>query len=82
MMEQLWQAVAVGDKGTQKIDDFMKQNFDFCDMLVKEYKEKNVLIVTHAANVRAIAYYFRGKPENYDFNVTPVKHGGLIKFEN
>lgn len=82
MMKQFWQAAANRDKGTEKIDDFMKRNFDFCDMIKAEHKGKNILIVTHAANVRAITYYFLGKPKDYDFNKTPIKSGELITFEN
>ena len=82
MWESYWQAAANGDRGTEKIDDFMKRSFDFCDMIRGKYKGKNVLIVIHAANVRAITYYFRGKPKDYDFCVTPIGNGGLIMFEN
>ena len=82
MMKRFWQAAAKGERGTEKIEDFMKRSFDFCDMLAREYKGKNVLIVTHAANIRAINYYFLGKPADYDFNQTPVKSGGLMLFEN
>lgn len=82
MMKSFWQAVTKGDKGTEKIDDFMKRNFDFCDMIKEKHKGKNVLIVTHAANIRAINYYFLGKPKDFDFNKTPIKSGELITLEN
>lgn len=82
MMKSFWQAAAGGDKGTEKIDDFMKRNFDFCDMIKNEYKGKNVLIITHAANIRAITYYFLNRPHDFDFNKTPVSSGGLLTFEN
>jgi broad specificity phosphatase PhoE len=82
MMKLFWQAAANGDKGTEKIDDFMKRNFDFCDMIMDEYKGKNVLIVTHAVNIRVLIYYFLGKPKSYDFSKTPIKSGELITFEN
>lgn len=82
MMKQFWQAAANGDRGTEKIDDFKKRNFDFCDMIKNEYNGKNILIVTHAANIRVISYYFLGKPKGYDFNKTLIKSGGLITFEN
>jgi len=82
MMKQLWQAAITGDKGTEKMAVFMKRNFDFCDMVKDEYKGKNVLVVTHAANVRAITYHFLGKPKDYDFNKTPIKSGELMTFEN
>ena len=82
MMQPFWQAAATGDRGVEKLDDFMKRSFDFCDMIRDEYKEKNVLIVTHAANIRAIIYYFLGKPKDYDFNKTLIKNGELMTFEN
>lgn len=82
MMKSAWQSAINGDKGTERIDDFMKRTFDFCDMIKDEYNGKNVLIVTHAANVRAIIYYFLGKPKDYDFNKTLIKSGELITFEN
>jgi len=41
------------------------------------------LIVTHAANVRVIDYYFKGKPKDYDFRGrTLIKSGELLTFEN
>ncbi len=82
MLKQLWQAVTDGEKGTEKFDDFLKRNFDFSDMIKAEYKGKNVLIVTHAANVRAITYYFLGMPKDYNFNKTPIKNGEVITFVN
>ncbi|GHU80980.1 phosphoglycerate mutase [Clostridia bacterium] len=82
MMESFWKAAADGEKGTEKIDSFMKRNFDFCDMVRDEHKGENVLIVTHAANIRAISYYFLGKPKDFDLNKTPIKSGELITFEN
>ena len=82
MMKRFWQATANGDNGTEKIDDFMKRNFDFCDMIAEKYNGQNVLIVTHAANVRVIIYYFHGKPMDYNFNKTLIKSGELITFKN
>jgi probable phosphoglycerate mutase len=81
-MKQFWQAASTGEMGTEKIDDFLKRNFDFCDMIKAEYMGKNVLIVTHAANVRAIAYYFLDKPSDFDFNKTPIMIGESMTFAN
>jgi len=81
-MKLFWQAATNGDKGTEKVDDFMKRNFSFCDMIKAKYNGKNLLIVTHAANVRIIAYYFLGQPKDYDFNITPIKSGEVMTFEN
>ena len=81
-MKLLWQAVMSGDKGTESFKDFMKRNCDFCDMVVEDHKDKNVLIVTHGVIARLINYYFNGKPNGYDFLPSVVKNGGLLTFEN
>ena len=81
-MKLLWQAVMSGDKGTESFKDFMKRNCDFCDMIVEDHKDKNVLIVTHGVIARLINYYFNGKPKDYDFWPSVVKNGGLLTFEN
>jgi probable phosphoglycerate mutase len=82
-MKLFWQAIKSGDKGTESFKAFTKRCCDFCDMIAADHKGKNVLIVTHAANIRVIDYYFSGKPKDYDF-IKPIviKNGGLLTFEN
>jgi broad specificity phosphatase PhoE len=82
MMILFWLAIKTGAKGTERYDAFMKRNCDLCDVIMEEYKGKNVLIVTHAGNARVINYYFTGKPKNYNFVKAVVKKGGLLTFEN
>ena len=77
-----WQAISSGDMGTESFKEFTKRNCDFCDMIMEEHKEKNILIVTHAANARVINYYFNGKPKNYDFSKAVAENGGLLTFDN
>jgi broad specificity phosphatase PhoE len=82
-MKLFWQATKSGDKGTESFKAFMKRCCDFCDLIAENHKGKNVLIVTHAANIRVIDYYFNGKPKEYDFfKPTVIKQGGLLTFEN
>jgi len=81
-MKLFWQAVMSGDKGTEDFRDFINRNCDFCSMITKEYKGKNILIVTHAANARVINYYFTGKPKDYDFSKAVASNGVVIKYEN
>ena len=82
MMKSFMQAIKTGDRGTESYDNFIKRNKNFCDMIAEEYRGKNVLIVTHAANIRFIDYYFTGKPKDYDFSKTAAGSGGLLTYEN
>lgn len=82
MMILFWLAIKNGAKGTERYDEFIKRNCDLCDVIMNEYKGKNVLIVTHAGNVRVINYYFTGKPEGYNFVKKVIEKGGLITYEN
>jgi len=77
-----WQALRSGDMGTESFEAFTKRNCDFSDMLTKEHKGQNVLIVTHSANARIINYCFNGKPGDYDFSKSVISNGGLLTFEN
>ena len=81
-MKLFWQAIKYGDKGTERFDVFIKRNCDICDIIKEEYKEKNVMIITHAANARVIDYYFKGKPNNYDFSNRIIEKGELITYDN
>jgi probable phosphoglycerate mutase len=82
MMLSYWLAIKTGAKGTERYDAFIKRNCDLCDVIMKEHKGKNVLIVTHAGNVRVINYYFTGKPEGYNFTKKVIEMGKLITYEN
>ncbi len=77
-----WKAISSGSMGTESLEEFTKRVYDFCDMIVKDYKDKNVLFVTHSANARVINYYFNGRPKHYDFNKSVIENGGLLTFEN
>ena len=81
-MKMFWQATQTGNMGTESFKEFIKRNCDFCDMVMADHKDKNVLIVTHSVNARAINYYFNGKPKDYDFFISVVKNGGLLTLEN
>ena len=82
-MKLFWQAIKSGDKGTEGFNAFVKRCCDFCDMIAEEHKGKNVLIVTHAANIRVMDYYFNDKPKDYDFTKpTVITNGELLTFEN
>jgi len=81
-LKLFWQAISSGNMGTESFKEFAKRVCDFCDMIMEDHKDKNVLIVTHSANARVINYYFNGKPKHYDFSESVIKNGGLLTFEN
>lgn len=81
-MRLFWQTVTSGDKGTESFKKFLNRNCDFCNMISEKYTHKDILIVTHAANARAINYYFAGKPKEYDFSKAIAQNGKVITFKN
>lgn len=50
-------------------------------MIIEEYTQKNVLIITHSANARIINYYLSGKPGNYDFTRAVARNGEVLKYK-
>lgn len=80
-MKLFWQAIKTGDKGTESFNDFMKRHESFCNMIIEEYLQKNVLIITHAANARIINYYLSGRPEKYDFNKAVARNGEILTYQ-
>jgi probable phosphoglycerate mutase len=82
MMKSFWQAIQIGDKGTENFKIFIERNCDFCDLIAREYKGKNILIVTHAANARVINYYFKGKARDYDFTEAIARNNEIVVFNN
>jgi probable phosphoglycerate mutase len=82
MMQALWQSVQNGDKGTESFETFKNRTYDLCDFISYEYKGKNVLIVTHAANARVINHYFVGKPSDYNFMKGVARNNEFLVFSN
>ncbi len=79
--KELWLASIDGSRGVENFEDFKLRNCNFCDMVNDHYKDKDVLIVTHALNARVINYYFTGKSEVYDFKKAVARNGEIISFE-
>jgi len=75
-------AIKTGASGTERFDTFIDRNCALCDEITKKHRDKNVLIVTHAANARVINYYFNGKPNNYNFMKGVCRNNEFLAFEN
>jgi probable phosphoglycerate mutase len=81
-LKLFWQAISSGTMGTESFREFAERVCGFCDMVVQDHKDTNVLVVTHSANARVVNYYFNGKPRDYDWWRSVLENGGLLTFEN
>ena len=66
--------------GIENVNSFRSRVFSFCKELEKKYKNKNVLVVTHAGVSIYIRCYFEGEPNNY--NDYKLKNCEVITYEN
>ena len=64
----------------ENINDFRKRIYDFFDEIVK-YKDKNILVVTHAGVGIYARCYFEGEPINNDYSKYKIKNCEVIKYE-
>ena len=56
--------VALSEKVQETIQEIISRISNFLDKIKEEYKDKNVLLVTHGGVSIAINCYFKGIPED------------------
>ncbi|MBE6152610.1 MAG: histidine phosphatase family protein [Firmicutes bacterium] len=66
----------------ESIIDFRKRIKDFFDEITTLYKDKNVLVVTHAGVGIYSRCYFEGEPLDKDFRKYKIKNCEIIKYDN
>ena len=66
----------------ESIIDFRKRIKSFFDQITKDYKEKNVLVVTHAGVGIYARCYFEGEPDDNDYSKYKIKNCEVIKYNN
>lgn len=62
--KEYWKYTDSKYKGLETISEIQKRVFEGLDNIKNKYKDKNVLIVTHAAVTRMIKIYFENLPIN------------------
>lgn len=70
--------------GMEKMQDFCNRIYKFLDDVIKKYKEKNILLVTHGGVTVPIKYYFMNEPlDNFcdRDNIKGLKNCEIIKFK-
>ena len=54
----------------------------FLDEVMQKYKNKNVLVVTHAGVCIYVKCYYEGEPTNDNFESYKLKNGEILMYEN
>ena len=65
----------------ENINDFRNRIYNFFDEITK-YKDKNILVVTHAGVGIYARCYFEGEPDNNDYSKYKIKNCEVIKYNN
>ena len=65
----------------EDINDFRNRIYNFFDEITK-YKDKNILVVTHAGVGIYARCYFEGEPDNNDYSKYKIKNCEVIKYNN
>lgn len=65
----------------ENITLFRKRIYDFFNEITK-YKDKNILVVTHAGVGIYARCYFEGEPINNDYSKYKIKNCEVIKYDN
>ena len=65
----------------ENITDFRNRIYNFFDEITK-YKDKNILVVTHAGVGIYARCYFEGEPDNNDYSKYKIKNCEVIKYNN
>lgn len=68
--------------GIETLPVFRKRIVDFFEDIVKDYKDKNILVVTHAGVSIYIRCYFEGEPKDGNYNNYKLKNCEVLKYEN
>jgi len=79
---RFFNALKKGKHGVEPLETFTARNVDFCEKVLRQLKDKTVLIISHHGNAAAFDFYFKGKPEGYSLTKRIIENGGILKFEN
>ena len=63
------------------VQDFMKRINEFIEEIRIKYKDKNVLVVTHSAVLRAMHYAINGIPEDGDMSKIDIPNLRIVEYK-
>lgn len=69
------------DNKIEKVQDLLKRVSEFIEDIKVRYKDKNVLVVTHSAILRALHYCLHPIPEDGDMSKLELPNLRIIEYE-
>lgn len=64
----------------EPIQELFKRVYSYMDSVVKRFKDKDIVIVTHACVAQAIECYCKGMPKDKDILSLALKNGEVRKY--
>ena len=68
--------------GIESLDSFRGRINNFLDEITKNYKNKNILVATHAGVCLYVRCYFEGEPDGVLYEKYRLKHCEVLSYEN
>lgn len=69
------------DNGIERVQDLLKRVSEFLEDIKNRYSDKNVLVVSHSAILRAIHYCLHNIPEDGDMSKIDIPNLRIIEYE-
>ena len=66
--------------GIESLDSFRNRINDFLDEITKKYKDKNILVVTHAGVCLYVRCYFEGEPNGILYECYKLKNCEVLSY--
>lgn len=66
--------------GIESLDSFKSRINDFLDEITKKYKDKNILVVTHAGVCLYVRCYFEGEPNGILYECYKLKNCEVLSY--
>ena len=76
-----WKSDAYWPYKTETVDEMYNRVASFYNDLKNNYKDKNILIVSHCGVGRMTYAYFYGKPQDNDYSKYEMKNCEIMKLE-
>lgn len=69
------------DNGIERVQDLLKRVSEFLEDIKNRYADKNILVVSHSAILRAIHYCLHNIPEDGDMSKIDIPNLRIIEYE-